>query len=747
MKRIVTGLAGTALAALLVAASAGAEPPKVKAEPYIWATAPMGGGGFVDGFVYHPAEKGLLYARTDVGGAYRWDAAERTWTPLLDGMSRADDFGVLSLALDARDANKVYAATGLYSGQWAGSGTVWRSGDRGATWQKADLPVKLGGNEDGRGTGERLAVDPNDGNILFLGSSNDGLLKSADGAKTWAPVGAFPEKHVNFVLFDPRSGSQGAASKTLYVGTNSKTHSLFVSRDGGASWQEVDGTPKGMVAHHADFDASGASLYVTFADHPGPNGCQDGAVAKYDIAAGRWRDITPQKPGGGGPTFCYAAVSAAAGKPGTLIVSTLDRWGGGDTIFRSTDGGTHWIDLRPLSKHESPYFPWILANRAPDSMGHWMSAAAINPFDANEAIYGTGDGLWMTGNLGDADTQKPVVWTFEADNFEETAALDLVSPTAGAHLIVAVGDVGGFRFANFEGSPSLDGGYFTPAAGSNRAVDFAELNPGLVVRMADGDAAKRHALLSLDNGKTWADMPSSPPLVLHDDKGWYSPGRIAVSANGTSMLWVTGKGEAYHSADRGKSWAKSEGYPTADGRNFPPFSDRAADNVFYVYDASAGSMLMSADGGATFKVFGTGFPVLESWRGSGLPRAVPGRVRDIWVPLPQGLVHSPDMKSPFKPIADISEAAAVGFGKAADGQDYPSVYMWGRYKGVWGIFRSIDEGKSWVRINDDAHQYGGSGLIIGDPRQFGLVYITTAGRGVALGQPETDMKADAKPAK
>jgi hypothetical protein len=746
MKRVVSRLAGVALAALLVSASAGAEEAKVKAEPYVWATAPMGGGGFVDGFVYHPTEKGLMYARTDVGGAYRWDAANRSWIPLLDGMSRNDDFGVLSLALDARDPDKVYIATGLYTGQWASTATVWRSGDRGATWQKADLAVKLGGNEDGRGTGERLAVDPNSGDILFLGSSNDGLLRSADGAKTWSSVGSFPEKHINFVLFDPRSGSRGSASKTIYVGVNSPDHNLYVSHDGGGTWAPMPGTPRGFVAHHADFDASGVALYVTFADQSGPNNCKNGAVSRYDMAAGTWGDITPQKPGNGGPAFCYAGLSAAAGKPGTLVVTTLDRWWGGDTMFRSTDAGRHWTDLRALSKHESPYFPWIMANRPADAMGHWMSDVKINPLDANEAVYGTGDGLWMTENLSDADAQKPVLWSFELDNFEETAALDLISPSAGAHLIAAVGDVGGFRFLNFEGSPPLDGGYFSPPAGTNRAIDFAERNPGLVVRMADGDAAKQHALISLDNGKTWADMPSSPPMVLHDDKGWYSPGRIAVSANGTAMLWATGKGEAYHSPDRGKSWIKSEGYPIVQGRSFPVFSDRAADGVFYVYDTSAGEMSISADGGATFKVFARGLPVLESWRGAGMPRAVPGRPRDIWLPTPQGLGHSPDMKSPFSLITGFSEATAVGFGKAADGQTYPAVYAWGRYKGIWGIFRSIDEGKTWVRINDDAHQYGGGGEVIGDPRQFGLVYITTAGRGVALGQPAGDLKTDEKEA-
>ena len=51
------------------------------------------------------------------------------------------------------------------------------------------------------------------------------------------------------------------------------------------------------------------------------------------------------------------------------------------------------------------------------------------------------------------------------------------------------------------------------------------------------------------------------------------------------------------------------------------------------------------------------------------------------------------------------------------------------------MFRSTDKGATWVRINDDAHQWGGStvSVITGDPDTYGRVYLGGYGRGVVYG--------------
>ncbi len=130
--------------------------------PYVWKNAQVVGGGYVTGLVFNPRAKGLLYARTDMGGAYRWDTAAEQWIPLTDWLGEKDWnlLGIDALATDPVDPDRLYLATGTYTNEWAGNGAILRSTDRGRTFQRTDLPFKLGANEDGRGAGERLAIDP-----------------------------------------------------------------------------------------------------------------------------------------------------------------------------------------------------------------------------------------------------------------------------------------------------------------------------------------------------------------------------------------------------------------------------------------------------------------------------------------------------------------------------------------------------------------------------------------------------------
>ena len=149
------------------------------------------------------------------------------------------------------------------------------------------------------------------------------------------------------------------------------------------------------------------------------------------------------------------------------------------------------------------------------------------------------------------------------------------------------------------------------------------------------------------------------------------------------------------------------------------------------YGFANGTFYVSVNGGANFTAAATGLPPDSKFK------AVPGREGDIWLAGGEGgLWRSTNSGASFTEVTSVEEADTIGFGMAAPGQSYMALYSSAQVNGVRGIFRSTDAGASWVRINDDQHQYGSTNAAItGDPRVFGRVYISTNGRGIIYGEP------------
>lgn len=721
------------------------------APAYTWKNVRVDGGGFVPGIVFNRSEKNLAYARTDIGGAYRWNQATSTWTPLMDHIGWDDwgHTGVVGLATDSVDPDRVYAAVGTYTNDWdPGNGAVLRSADRGATWQRADLPFKLGGNMPGRGMGERLAVDPHKNSVLYLGApSGNGLWRSTDSGATWSKVTSFTnpgdyqqdptdtsgynsdKQGIVWVTFDESTGTAGSATRTLYVGVGDKQNAVYRSTDAGATWTRLPGQPTGYLAHKGVLDAENGYLYLAYSDTAGPYDGGKGQVWRYATATGTWTDISPVAEA---DTFHgFSGLTVDRQNPGTIMVSAYSSWWPDTQIFRSTDSGGTWTRAWDYSSYptranrytmdvsSSPWLTWG-GNPAPPEqtpkLGWMTEALEIDPFDSDRMMYGTGATIYGTTELTKWDTGTNFTIKPMVEGLEETAVLDLASPPSGAPLISALGDVGGFRHTDLTKVPSM---MFTgPNFTSTTSVDFAESKPTTVVRAGHLEGGPRVAF-STDNGANWS--PGQEP------SGVTGGGTVAASADGTRFVWSP-EGTGVHTGTGG-AWTASTGIPA--GATVE--SDRVDPLTFYGF--KAGTFYVSTDGGLTFTAKATGLPA----KGNVRFKALPGKKGDVWLAggapdATYGLWHSTDGGAAFTRVAGIEQADTIGFGKAAPEASYPALYTSAEIGGVRGIFRSTDAGASWVRINDDAHQWGWTGgAITGDPRVYGRVYVSTNGRGIIYG--------------
>jgi photosystem II stability/assembly factor-like uncharacterized protein len=698
----------------------------------------------------HPNCEGLMYARTDVGGAYRWEAGERRWIPLTDwiGAGEVNLTGIESIAVDPSDPDRIYLAAGTYS---SGTAAILRSKDRGKTFAKSLVPFRMGANEMGRFNGERIAVDPNQGEVLFFGSRQDGLWKSPNRGATWSKVEAFPETGsgrgretrtgsrfgfgfaqqpvgIVSVLFDPASGWKGNPTPALFVAVSKTETNLFRSVNGGTNWFALPGQPLGLRPNHLAL-GSDRMLYVTYGKEAGPNTMTDGAIWKYDLERNAWADITPLKPARAGQPFGYGAIAVDARHPANLLAATFNHWEPLDEIFRSTNGGATWKPLLQSAQWDHSAAPYTKTRKP-----HWIGDLEISPTHPDHAMFVTGYGVWSCNNLTQADEDKPTRWTFLVAGLEETVPLALVSPPEGPHLVSGVGDIDGFRHDDLAVSPQ-EGSFSGPRFSNTEDLAWAGANPLTLVRCGTSREAKEHAAISTDGGLTWKRLASDPP----NSRG---AGSITVSADGKTIVWTPRRCPAFASTNIGVKWAACLGLPTG----IRVVADSVNSTRFYTFDSSRCRFLISTNGAASFVATEASFPIdtnsLAARSGFGAEpsaatvQVAPGIEGDVWlVWRDRGLFHSTNAGTSFTKLETVEEAGSLGFGKAARGTEFVTMYLAGRVVKIQGLFRSSDAGQTWTRINDDNHQFGAISHVTGDPRIFGRVYFGTGGRGIIYGDP------------
>jgi xyloglucan-specific exo-beta-1,4-glucanase len=749
--------------------------------PYVFQNVDIGGGGgFIDGIVFSTKQPGLVYARTDIGGAYRFDPGSGRWIPLLDWIGYPDWnlSGVESIAIDPQNPQRVYLAVGTYTNDYTTeNGAILRSDDYGQTFQRFNLPFKVGSNMPGRGMGERLAIDPNDTRVLYFGTrSGNGLWRSTDAGRTWSQVANFPDTGpyhepssgptdtydndpigVVWETFDPRSTTTvngRKVSQNIYVGVADPNSSLFQSNDGGQTWSAVPNQPTGVMPHHGKLSSTGI-LYLTYNNNAGPYDGSSGDVWKYDTNAQAWTIITPpSSPLNGG--YGFGGLSIDAENPNAIIVANFNQWWPDVQIYRTLDGGTNWNLLWNVSFYPQVWpnvlvpgyaltyanvAPWLTFGATPANcaspastnslcpqptpkLGWEVDALEIDPFDSNHMLYGTGATMYGSDNLTAWDSGGTVDIDVAAVGIEETAVQDLISPPSGtAHLISAVADVGGFTHNSLAQPSVMDE---NPVLTTGTSLDYAELDPSFIVRVGTGGTNNQNIGFSSDGGQTWTPGPNQPANA--------SGGTVAAAADGSRVVWSCGPG-VYVSTDQGNTWTASAGVPASAIVR----SDRVNPLRFYAF--ANGAFYVSSDGGQTFAA--TAASNLPPAGTSAQFKAVPGHQGDIWLAggsttTAYGIWHSLDGGNNFYRVWGVQAASTIGFGAPAPFHKYPTLYSSAEVWGTWGIYRSDDAGFTWTRINDDQHQYAQTNqCITGDPRVYGRVYFCTNGRGIIYGDPVT----------
>lgn len=672
----------------------------------------MGGGGFVSG-VFATSEQNLFYARTDVGGAYRWDDEAQRWVCLSYGISAEDKglYGIDGLAVDPNAPNRIFllAGTEYFSG---GKTAVMYSEDYGESFETVvvtDL-IKVHGNGYGRQNGERIAVDPNDGNIILAGGRTGGLIKSTDGGKTWAAVESFPitstenGNGINGIVFDAASGTTGSATPRIYVTVSQKgAENVFVSEDGGASWNAVAGLPTENMPQRIKADAQG-NLYITYGASEGPSTTGGGGIYRINASDKSIDDISPADK-------CFGDVVIDSENPQRLVCCTESVWSSqpngswGDEFYTSVDGGATWKCINSSMKMNNGGVEWVTGYAM-----HWCGSLAMDPFCADTVMVVSGNGIFRCDNIW-ADAPE---FTFFVRGLEETVPLGCISIPGGT-LFTAIGDYDGFDNTDV----TEYGRLHTTTIGTTTSIAVAGQNPDVRVKVG-GNETSQKLLYSEDGGASWTYIHTRPDPEIAAYQG-----SVAVTADGKNIVWSTSNYlGAYVTSDRGQTWEKAEGlrggyYLVAD-----------TVNPNYVYASGQNGLLVSSDGGRTFTA---------TMMKTELTRKVTvsyGNEGVVYIPCGYaGLFITKDHGETFTRLDTLTSCEAVGFGKGKTDDAPWVIYIWGKpgENDPEGIYMSEDEGATWTRINNEANQFGGPGngnFLVGDYNVYGRCYLATTGLGL-----------------
>lgn len=426
-----------------------------------WLTVPLGGGGFVTGLI-SDSTGADIYCRTDVGGAFKWLASAGQWVSITDkivptstpGASRL--MNTASIALDPSNANNLYVAVG---------GGIYASTDKGNTWSAINTTVVVEGNNGYRSLGERLAVDPNNSNIVWYGSNNAGLLKGTKSGGTWTwttvPSASVPFGDagggVTFVACD-KNGS----STIVYAGSHVASGvggGVYRSTDGGSTWALVTGVTIAQP-YRGQVSANG-NLYVT-----GP-----GVVARLVRAGTGFTNVTPLA----GVTYRGVAIDPNDATGNTLFVAEA-----GNRLWRTTSGGTSWL-AQGTNFNNNGAITRQEPDGTPTLTGYWFgntSSLLVNPANSNELWAGDFFGVARTQNanlMGNTAVGNQPVWYMLQKGQEETVVETVKTAPTGAALMAGVADVGGFRYNDLDSRPYGSGGNGFNGANST-SLDFSESN-------------------------------------------------------------------------------------------------------------------------------------------------------------------------------------------------------------------------------------------------------------------------------
>lgn len=356
-----------------------------------WTTLPIGPGGNILGVSF--ATDGTSVCRTDTGGAYVNTPVSRVWKQLI---TTASFPSVDATLLGSYDASTGKAFGGVYAVELAPSnssriylyncnGDVFRSDDKGNSFIKtafSNTSVAVNGQTDS-GWDSRIAVDPQNPNIVLVGTPTSGLFHSINSGGLFTKrtdVANATSNGSHMIAFDKSSTVSGGSMQGIYV--SSYGTGVYHSTNGGVNWTLLNSTGMPTLVKKLVCHLDG-TVYVI---------ANDSTNNVYKYASGTWSTLTPVSIWGGNS---IQAIACDPNNSSRVLVLC-----GGGNISESSDKGVTWSNTNAGQTRTAIDVPWLATT------GHPGFADSHCDFDpsTNPAVLSVADGITVW-------TTTPIVYT------------------------------------------------------------------------------------------------------------------------------------------------------------------------------------------------------------------------------------------------------------------------------------------------------------------------------------------------
>ena len=284
------------------------------------------------------------------------------------------------------------------------NGGVWRSTDYGANW----VPLF---DRESTGSIGAIAVAPSNPDIIYVGSGagiirpdlavGDGMYKSTDGGATWTHLGLRNSQMIAMIDVDPTNPDRLFVAVLGHPYGPNEERGIFRSLDGGKTFEKVLYRDPYTSANDVRIDPRNPNtLYATLWQQQqsfieGQGFAGEGGIFKSTDGGTTWRQLKD-----GLPVLNQANLAQSLSNPNVLYASVASLAAPANVQFyKSADAGEHWmlaVDMPGMP----PRAGRMTDNRPMGRIGGGdLPTLYVDPKNEN-VVYSASTVMWRTEDAG-----------------------------------------------------------------------------------------------------------------------------------------------------------------------------------------------------------------------------------------------------------------------------------------------------------------------------------------------------------